>query len=88
MNLNENKQDLKNVNNESIELAFWLNILGFESRTALSEFLSSPLIKEKSMERQLLRSWAGRKLLDEVSDLVRLDQDTSGLEVLLLVSSR
>ncbi|WP_225866192.1 alpha/beta hydrolase [Prochlorococcus marinus] len=63
------------------ELAVWLNMLGFESRFALSQSLQAPLVKDKSMARQLLRSWVGRKLLDEVSDVVRLDEDSSGTKV-------
>ena len=34
------------------------------------------------MARQILRSWSGRKLLDEVSDLILMDEDSSGESVL------
>ncbi len=80
-------QDMQNYqidqieDKEVIELGFWLNILGFESRSALSGFLSNPLFKDRSMERQLLRSWSGRKLLDEISDLVVIDQDKKGIMI-------
>ena len=53
------------------ELSSWLNLLGFESREGLSTILQAPLIKDRSMARQMLRSWVGRKRLDEVSDLVK-----------------
>ncbi len=70
------------LNNETkSDLSAWLNMLGFDSRSALSKFLQVPLVKDKSMARQLLRSWVGRKLLDEVSDLIRLDEDRSGTKV-------
>ncbi len=75
-----NDKDLDDLKANS-ELAFWLNMLGFKSRAALSEFLEAPLIKDKSMARQLLRSWAGRKLLDEISDLVVIDDDNSGIKL-------
>ena len=64
------------------ELASWLNLLGFEGRNGLAKFLNTPLVKDKSMARQILRSWSGRKLLDEVSDLILMDEDSSGESVL------
>jgi len=64
------------------ELASWLNLLGFKEREGLAKFLSTPLVRDKSMARQILRSWSGRKLLDEVSDLILMDEDSSGESVL------
>ena len=64
------------------ELASWLNLLGFKERKGLAKFLSTPLVRDKSMARQILRSWSGRKLLDEVSDLILMDEDSSGESVL------
>ena len=65
----------------SSELTYWLDMLGFKSRDSLSKFLEASFIKDESMTRQLLRSWAGRKLLDEVSDLVVIDDDKTGVTV-------
>ncbi len=64
------------------ELASWLNLLGFNERQGLIKFLNTPLVRDKSMARQILRSWSGRKLLDEVSDLILMDEDSSGESVL------
>ena len=64
------------------ELASWLNLLGFKERKGLTKFLNTPLVRDKSMARQILRSWSGRKLLDEVSDLILMDEDSSGESVL------
>ncbi len=64
------------------ELASWLNLLGFKDRKGLTKFLNTPLVRDKSMARQLLKSWSGRKLLDEVSDLILMDEDSSGESVL------
>ncbi len=64
------------------ELASWLNLLGFKDRKGLAKFLNTPLVRDKSMARQILRSWSGRKLLDEVSDLILMDEDSSGESVL------
>ena len=63
------------------ELASWLNLLGFKDRKGLTKFLNTPLVRDKSMARQILRSWSGRKLLDEVSDLILMDEDSSGERV-------
>ncbi len=64
------------------ELASWLNLLGFKERKGLAKFLNTPLVRDKSMARQILRSWSGRKLLDEVSDLILMDEDSTGESVL------
>ena len=64
------------------ELASWLSLLGFKERKGLAKFLNTPLVRDKSMARQILRSWSGRKLLDEVSDLILMDEDSSGASVL------
>jgi len=64
------------------ELATWLDLLGFKERKGLANFLNTPLVRDKSMARQILRSWSGRKLLDEVSDLILMDEDSSGESVL------
>ena len=63
------------------ELASWLNLLGFKERKGLAKFLSTPLGRDKSMARQILRSWSGRKLLDEVSDLILMDEDLSLIHI-------
>ena len=69
------------------ELADWLSLLDEEGREALIKILNAPLIKNRSMARQMLRSWTGRKLLDEVSDFVRVDDDLTGKRVFLTFES-
>ncbi len=64
------------------ELSNWLNLLGFKDREGLTKFLNAPLVRDKSMARQLLRSWTGRKLIDEISDLIFLDDDSTGFSAL------
>ncbi len=62
----------------SSELSAWLNLMEPESRAGLLKLLKAPLLKERSMGRQMLRSWAGQELLDEISDLISVDEDMSG----------
>ena len=45
------------------------------------ELLQAPLINDRSMARQMLNSWAGRRLLDQVGDLVLVDGDVTGQKV-------
>ena len=69
------------------ELTAWINLLSQESREVLLKLLQAPLLKDRSMARQILQSWAGRQLLDEVSDLIRVDEDRSGESVLKTLES-
>ena len=64
------------------ELSDWLSLLDVQSKDGLDKLLRAPLLKDRSMLRQLLKSWVGRQLTDELSDLIRLDDDRSGLKVL------
>ena len=64
------------------ELSDWLSLLQPQSKSGLLKLLNAPLLKDRSMARQLMRSWVGKQLLDELSDLVRLDDDRSGIKVL------
>ena len=64
------------------ELGIWLDLLEPASRKGMLELLRAPLITDRSMAQQMLNSWAGRRLLDELADLVRVDDDTVGVTVL------
>ena len=66
---------------ETKELKVWLNLIDKKSRKGVIKLLKAPLLKDRSMARQLLRSWSGQKLLDELSDFIRLDDDRSGKKV-------
>ncbi len=65
----------------SSELANWLNLLEPENRQGLIKILKAPLLKELSLGRQMLRSWAGQELLDEISDFLLVDSDRSGVKL-------
>ena len=60
---------LRDEGRGSSELGIWLNLLEEESRKGVIDLLKAPLINDRSMARQILNSWAGRRLLDQVSDL-------------------
>ncbi|QNI85617.1 alpha/beta hydrolase [Synechococcus sp. PROS-7-1] len=65
----------------SSELGVWFNLLEEQSRSGVIDLLQAPLINDSSMTRQILKSWAGRQLLDQVGDLVQVDDETTGLTV-------
>lgn len=65
----------------SSELGVWFTLLEEQSRAGVIELLKAPLINDSSMTRQILNSWAGRQLLDQVGDLVQVDDETTGLTV-------
>lgn len=65
----------------SSELGVWFNLLEEQSRTGVVDLLQAPLINDSSMTRQILNSWAGRQLLDQLGDLVQVDDETTGLTV-------
>ena len=71
----------------SSELGIWLNLLEEDSRQGVIELLQAPLINDRSMARQILNSWAGRRLLDQVSDLVLVDDDATGQTVQVTLES-
>ena len=76
--LNEWTKDQSGSNSE---LATWLSLLGFESRESLSTFLQETFSKDKDMALELLQSWYGRKMFEEVVELFHLDKQESGEEI-------
>lgn len=72
---------LLNEGRGSSELGIWLSLLEEDSRQGVIDLLKAPLINDRSMARQILNSWAGRRLLDQVSDLVLVDDDATGQAV-------
>ena len=78
---------LRDEGRGSSELGIWLNLLEEESRKGVIDLLKAPLINDRSMARQILNSWAGRRLLDQVSDLVLVDDDATGQTVQLTLES-
>ena len=52
------------------ELDVWLDLLDPASQASLRRLLQAPLLRDRSFGSQLLDSWAGGQLLDEVGDLL------------------
>ena len=60
---------------------------GFLKVFELSKFLKFPVFKEDGLNRQVLRSWVGRKILSELSKTIIVPDDKDGIEVFNTIES-
>ena len=67
--------------NDSTEVIDWFKQNGFLKVFELSKFLKFPVFKEESLNRQVLRSWIGRKILSELSNTILVPNDKDGIKV-------
>ena len=77
----EQLSKLEKYKNESTELIDWLKKNGFIKVFELSKFLEFPVFKEEGLNREVLRSWIGRKILTELSKTIRVPNDNYGIEI-------
>ena len=77
----EQLSKLETYKDDSTELIDWFKKNGFLKVFDLSKFLKFPVFKEESLNRQILRSWAGRKILSELSNTIFVPNDKEGIEV-------
>ena len=52
------------------DLALWLNLLDAQDRRSLIRLLRAPLLKQRSFGLQLLNSWTGRRMLQDLGNLL------------------
>ena len=76
--------NLETYNNNSTELIGWLKKNGFLKLFEFSKFLRYPIFKEEGLNRQVLRSWVGSKILSELSNTIIVPNDKDGNQVLNL----
>ena len=65
----------------STELIAWLKENGFQRVLELSKYLEFPIFKEGDFSKQILRSWIGRKVLTEMSNIIIIPNDNDGVQV-------
>ncbi len=66
---------------DSTEFINWLKKNGLKKVFELSKFLKFPVFKEEGLNRQVLRSWIGRKILTELSKTIIVPYDNDGIEI-------
>jgi predicted dienelactone hydrolase len=64
------------------DLGAWLDLLEPVSRANLLRLLRAPLVRDRSLAQQLLQSWAGQRVLEEVGDLIQSDQGNAAPQLL------
>ena len=72
---------LEKYNEDSTELTDWLKKNGLIKVFELSKFLEFPIFKQEGLNREVLRSWIGRKILTELSKTFTLSNDNNGIEI-------
>ena len=72
---------LEKFKDDSTELTDWLKNNGLIKVFELSKFLEYPVFKEEGLNRELLRSWVGRKILTELSKTITVPNDNNGIEI-------
>ena len=73
--------NLETYSNDSTEVIEWLRGKGFERVFELSKFLKFPVFKEEGLNREVLRSWVGRKILSELSNTILVPNDKDGIKI-------
>ena len=73
--------NLESYKNDSTEVIDWFKKNGFLKLFEISKFLDFPVFKEESLNRQVLRSWVGRKILSELSNTILIPNDNDGNEI-------
>jgi len=65
------------------DLAVWLNLLEPQNREGLIRLLQAPLLRDRSFGLQLLGSWSGEQMLQEVGELITTPSGQSTAPLLL-----
>ena len=70
---------LRTYKEDSTELLEWFKNNGLKKIFELSKFLEFNVFNEENFSKQLLRSWMGRKLISELSNIVIIPNDKNGV---------
>ena len=77
----EQLSKLEKYKDDSTELIYWLKKNGLIKVFELSKFLEYKIFKEEGLNREVLRSWIGRKILTELSKTIKVPNDNNGIEI-------
>ncbi len=79
--------NLESYKDDSTEVIGWFKQNRFLKVFELSNLLKIPVFKEESLNRQVLRSWIGRKILSELSNTILIPNDKDGIKVFNTIES-
>jgi len=77
----EQISELEKYKNDSTELTDWLKKNRLIRFIELSKFLEFPVFKEEGINREVLRSWIGRRILTELAKTITVPNDNKGVEI-------
>ena len=77
----EQLSKLETGKDDSTKLIDWLKKNRLIKVFELSKFLEFPVFKEEGLNREILRSWIGRKILTELSKTIKVPNDNNGIEI-------
>ena len=75
----EQLSKLEKYKDDSTELIDWLKTNGLIRVLELSKFLEFPVFQEEGLNREILRSWIGRKILTELSKSIKVPNENNGI---------
>ena len=70
---------LRTYKEDSTEILEWFKNNGLKRIFELSKFLEFNVFNEENFSKQLLRSWMGRKLISEFSNIIIIPNDKNGV---------
>ena len=82
LNLVELERWSRDPSTRAGELVVWLNLLDPQSQQQLHQLLNAPLVRERSFTQQMMRSWAGQRVAEELGVLISTENGNAGPLVL------
>ncbi len=82
LNLAELERWSRDPETRSGELRVWLNLLDPQSQAQLHQLLNTSLVQQRSFTQQMMRSWAGQRVSEELGVLLSTENGNAGPLVL------
>ena len=82
LNLAELERWSRDPEARSSELRVWLNLLDPQSQAQLHQLLNTALVQQRSFTQQMMRSWAGQRVAEELGVLLSTENGNAGPLVL------
>ena len=82
LNLAELERWSRDPEARSGELRVWLSLLDLQSQAQLHQLLNTSLVQQRSFTQQMMRSWAGQRVAEELGVLLSTENGNAGPLVL------